>query len=127
MIKDENIMDLSDFAERDIKEEFANLKDSISAIEKLIEAKEQEMPGGDNSALLASKIKTSIRENIEEMSLPVEAKCDALEAKLNVLQESVNEVRNKQDTVNKMMLANTIIMGILLLIGLYIFFLFYVG
>ena len=42
MISEENIIDLSDFAERDIKEEFTRLKDSISVLEKLIDAKDLE-------------------------------------------------------------------------------------
>ena len=34
MIDEKNIIDLSDFGERDIKEEFAHIKDSIMALEK---------------------------------------------------------------------------------------------
>ncbi len=122
MINEQNIMDLSDFAERDIKEEFAHIKDSIVALEKLIEAKEKEPEDSGNN--LAKKLRATIRENIEELSLPVERKCDALEAKLNTVQESINQLKSRQDSIHKLLVANIVCLGVLLFIGLYMFFAF---
>ncbi|MBR5637611.1 MAG: hypothetical protein IKW81_11840 [Pseudobutyrivibrio sp.] len=121
MINEENIIDLSDFAERDIKEEFTRLKDSISALEKLIDAKEQEQQ--EDGGVDFAKIQTTIKENVEEISLPLEQKCDVLEAKLNILQETINQSRSKQDTNGKLVVFNTI--GIVALIVMYV--LFYLG
>jgi hypothetical protein len=112
MINEENIIDLSDFAERDIKEEFTRIKDSISALEKLIDAKEQEQ--SDEGAANMAKIKASIRENVEEISLPLEHKCDVLEAKLNSIQEGLNQVRSRQESRSRLLVLNTIGIGIIL-------------
>ena len=112
MINEENIIDLSDFAERDIKEEFTRIKDSISALEKLIDAKEQEQ--SDEGAANMAKIKASIRENVEEISLPLEHKCDVLEAKLNSIQEGLNQVRSRQESRSRLLVLNTIGRGIIL-------------
>ena len=112
MINEENIIDLSDFAERDIKEEFTRIKDSISALEKLIDAKEQEQ--SDEGAANMAKIKASIRENVEEISLPLEHKCDVLEAKLNSIQEGLNQVRSRQESRLRLLVLNTIGIGIIL-------------
>lgn len=112
MINEENIIDLSDFAERDIKEEFTRIKDSISALEKLIDAKEQEQ--SDEGAANMAKIKASIRENVEEISLPLEHKCDVLEAKLNSIQEGLNQVRSRQESRSRLLVLNTIGIGVIL-------------
>ncbi len=109
MINDENIMDLSDFAERDIKEEVAHIKESITALEQLIEAKEKEEPE-DAGNSLAKKLKATIRENIEELSLPVEAKCDALEVKLNALQDSIETLKTKQKSNTNLLVTNLVVL-----------------
>lgn len=109
MINDENIMDLSDFAERDIKEEVAHIKESITALEQLIEAKEKEEPE-DAGNSLAKKLKATIRENIEELSLPVEAKCDALEVKLNALQDSIETLKTKQKSNTNFLVTNLVVL-----------------
>ena len=114
MISEENIIDLSDFAERDIKEEFTRLKDSISMLEKLIDAKDQEQPEEGNK--LSKQIKSAIRENIEEMSLPLEQKCDVLEAKLNGVQETLNQVKLRQEIRERLLILNTIGLGIIIVI-----------
>ena len=114
MISEENIIDLSDFAERDIKEEFTRLKDSISVLEKLIDAKEQEQ--SEEGPANMAKIKASIRENVEEISLPLEHKCDVLEAKLNSNQEILNQIRSRQDAKYRLLVLNTIGLGIILVI-----------
>lgn len=114
MISEENIIDLSDFAERDIKEEFTRLKDSISVLEKLIDAKDLEQP--EENGNIAKQLKSTIRENIEEMSLPLEQKCDVLEAKLNNIQESLNQVKLRQQIKERLIILNTIGLGIILVI-----------
>lgn len=114
MISEENIIDLSDFAERDIKEEFTRLKDSISVLEKLIDAKDLEQP--EENGNITKQIKSTIRENIEEISLPLEQKCDVLEAKLNSIQEVLNLVKVRQETREKLLILNTIGLGIILVI-----------
>ncbi|SDB05667.1 hypothetical protein SAMN02910298_00130 [Pseudobutyrivibrio sp. YE44] len=124
MIKEENIIDLSDFAERDIKEEVAHIRESITSLEKLIEAKEKTLPD-DTGNNMTRSIKASIREYIEEISLPIEQKCDVLEAKLNALQESVNQVKESQSIRGKLLVANLI--GILLVLIANLYIIFYVG
>lgn len=114
MISEENIIDLSDFAERDIKEEFTRLKDSISVLEKLIDAKDLVQP--EENGNIAKQLKSTIRENIEEMSLPLEQKCDVLEAKLNNIQESLNQVKLRQQIKERLIILNTIGLGIILVI-----------
>ena len=115
MISEENIIDLSDFAERDIKDEFTRLKDSISVLEKLIDAKDLDQQPGD-SGQLSKQIKETIRENIEEISLPIEEKCDALEAKLNSIQDMLNQIMVRQESRQKLLIINTIGLGIILVI-----------
>lgn len=115
MISEENIIDLSDFAERDIKEEFTRLKDSISVLEKLIDSKDLEQPG-ENNGNIAKQLKNSIRENIEEVTLPLEQKCDVLETKLNGIQETLNQVKLRQETREKLLILNSIGLGIILVI-----------
>ena len=121
MISEENIIDLSDFAERDIKEEFTRLKDSISALEKLIDAKDLDVP--EETGDIAKQIKTTIRENIEEINLPLEEKCDALEVKLNGIQETLNQIKIRQESREKLLVLNTIGLGIILVI----YVLYYIG
>ncbi len=121
MINEENIIDLSDFAERDIKEEVAHIRESITSLEKLIEAKEKTLPD-DSSNNMARSIKASIREYIEELSMPVEAKCDALEAKLNTLQESVNQIKESQSIRGKLLIVNLIGILLILFANLYMIF-----
>ncbi|SDH29897.1 hypothetical protein SAMN05421493_101184 [Pseudobutyrivibrio sp. 49] len=114
MISEENIIDLSDFAERDIKEEFTRLKDSISVLEKLIDAKDLEQP--EENGNIAKQLKSTIRENIEEISLPIEQKCDVLEAKLNGIQETLNQVKLRQEIKERLLVLNTIGLGIIFVI-----------
>ena len=121
MISEENIIDLSDFAERDIKEEFTKLKDSISVLEKLIDAKDLDVP--EETGDIAKQIKTTIRENIEEINLPLEEKCDALEVKLNGIQETLNQIKIRQESREKLLVLNTIGLGIILVI----YVLYYIG
>ena len=113
MINDENIMDLSDYADRDIKEEFAHIVDSITSLEKLIDAKESNSENSDSA--IPKYLKATIRENLEELSLPIEEKCDALEQKLNTLNESFNQINIKQQNNGKLLLATTIITGLVLI------------
>ncbi|QFJ55970.1 hypothetical protein [Pseudobutyrivibrio xylanivorans] len=124
MIKDGNIIDLSDFAERDVKEELAHIKESIISLEKLIDAKEQE-PEDSTGNSLARKLKATIRENIEELNLPIEEKCDALEAKLNVIQESISQMKEKQAVNSKIQMVIAVGMLVVTFINLYIFFFIY--
>ena len=114
MISEENIIDLSDFAERDIKEEFTRLKDSISVLEKLIDAKDLEQP--EENGNIAKQLKSSIRENIEEITLPLEQKCDVLEAKLNGIQDTLNQVKLRQEIRERLLILNTIGLGIIVVI-----------
>ncbi|SHI60212.1 hypothetical protein [Pseudobutyrivibrio xylanivorans] len=112
MISEENIIDLSDFAERDIKEEFTRLKDSITVLEKLIDSKDLEQPSENGK--ITRELKNSIRENLEEITLPLEQKCDVLESKLNGIQETLNQVKLRQETREKLLVLNTIGLGIIL-------------
>ena len=121
MISEENIIDLSDFAERDIKEEFTRLKDSISVLEKLIDAKDLEQP--EENGNIAKQLKSTIRENIEEISLPLEQKCDVLEAKLNGIQDTLNQVKLRQEIKERLIILNTIGLGMIILI----YILHYIG
>ncbi len=114
MISEENIIDLSDFAERDIKEEFTRLKDSISVLEKLIDAKDLEQP--EENGNIAKQLKSTIRENIEEISLPLEQKCDVLEEKINNIKETLNQVKLRQQIKERLIILNTIGLGIILVI-----------
>jgi hypothetical protein len=114
MISEENIIDLSDFAERDIKEEFTRLKDSITVLEKLIDSKDLEQPSENGK--ITRELKNSIRENLEEITLPLEQKCDVLESKLNGIQETLNQVKLRQETREKLLVLNTIGLGIILVI-----------
>ncbi len=116
MINDENIMDLSDYADRDIKEEFAHIVDSITSLEKLIDAKETNSANSDNA--IPKYLKATIRENLEELSLPIEEKCDALEQKLNALNESINQVNVKQQSNGKLLLTTTILAGVVLVLSI---------
>ncbi len=119
MINDENIMDLSDYADRDVKEEFAHIKDSIISLEKLIEAKEK---SSDDSDALSKNLKATIRENIEEINLPIEQKCDALESKLNALSDSLNQFKAKQESNGRLLIANLICTGVATIILVSVFF-----
>ena len=119
MINDENIIDLSDFADRDVKEEVAHIRESITSLERLIEAKEKNLPD-DNGSNLTKSIKASMREYIEELSLPIEEKCDVLEVKLNTLQESVNQMKANQSVRGKLLVANLIGILFILAVNLYI-------
>ena len=121
MISEENIIDLSDFAERDIKEEFTRLKDSISVLEKLIDSKD--LGQSEENADIAKTLKSTIRENIEEISIPLEQKCDVLEAKLNGIQDTLNQVKVRQESREKLLVLNTIILGIILVA----YILYYIG
>lgn len=112
MISEENIIDLSDFAERDIKEEFTRLKDSITVLEKLIDSKDLEQ--SSENGKITRELKNSIRENLEEITLPLEQKCDVLESKLNGIQETLNQVKLRQETREKLLVLNTIGLGIIL-------------
>ena len=114
MISEENIIDLSDFAERDIKEEFTRLKDSLSALEELIDSKDASQ--SDENAVLAKVVRSTIRENVEEISIPLEQKCDVLETKLNGIQDSLNQIKVRQDSREKLVVLNTIILGIILVV-----------
>lgn len=125
MIDEKNIIDLSDFGERDIKEEFAHIKDSIMALEKLIDAKEKEPDDKGNS--LSRQLRATIRENMEELNLPIEAKCDALEAKLNGIQDSINQIKTKQESAYKVTVTNMIMLAVILLLVLYIFLFRFLG
>lgn len=122
MINDDNIMDLSDYADRDIKEEFAHIKESITSLENLIDAKEKNLDNSDNA--LPKYLKATIREHLDELSLPIEDKCDALELKINALNESINQINAKQQANGRLLLASTICIGVLLLIVLYLIFSF---
>lgn len=125
MINDENIMDLSDFGDRNVKEEFAHIKDSLISLEKLIEAKENSYENSDDSDEVAPKyLKTTLRESFEELSLPIEEKCDALELKINALTESINQINQQQKTNSKLILCTTIGVGIMVLLVLYVLFSF---
>ena len=121
MISEENIIDLSDFAERDIKEEFTRLKDSISVLEKLIDSKD--LGQSEENADITKTLKSTIRENIEEISIPLEQKCDVLEAKLNGIQDTLNQVKVRQESREKLLVLNTIILGIILVA----YILYYIG
>lgn len=116
MINDENIMDLSDYADRDIKEEFAHIVDSITSLEKLIDAKESNSENSDSA--IPKYLKATIRENLEELSLPIEEKCDALEQKLNTLSDTINQVNLKQQNNGKLLLTTTILAGVVLVLSI---------
>ena len=118
MINDENIMDLSNFGDRNVKEEFAHIKDSLISLEKLIEAKENNYEDSDEVA--PKYLKTTLRESFEELSLPIEEKCDALELKINTLTESINQINQQQKTNSKLILFNTIGVGVMVLLILYV-------
>ena len=121
MISEENIIDLSDFAERDIKEEFTRLKDSISVLEKLIDAKDLEQ--SNDSTDNTKQLDDSLLDDIEEIIAPIEEKCDALEVKLNGIQETLNQVKVRQESREKLLILNTIGLGIILVI----YILYYIG
>ncbi|MBQ7147955.1 MAG: hypothetical protein IJR96_04315 [Pseudobutyrivibrio sp.] len=116
MINDENIMDLSDYADRDIKEEFAHIVDSITSLEKLIDAKESNSENSDSA--IPKYLKATIRENLEELSLPIEEKCDALEQKINTLSDTINQVNLKQQNNGKLLLTTTILAGVVLVLSI---------
>ena len=125
MINDDNIMDLSDFGDRNVKEEFAHIKDSLISLEKLIEAKENNYE--DSEDVAPKYLKTTLRESFEELSLPIEEKCDALELKINTLTESINQIQHQQKNNSKLILCTTIGVGIMLLLVLYVLFFFFFG
>ena len=125
MINDDNIMDLSDFGDRNVKEEFAHIKDSLISLEKLIEAKENNYEDSDEVA--PKYLKATLRESFEELSLPIEEKCDALELKINTLTESINQIQHQQKNNSKLILCTTIGVGIMLLLVLYVLFFFFFG
>lgn len=119
MINEDNIMDLSDYADRNVKEEFAHIKDSIISLEKLIEAKENNSENSESA--LPKYLKASIQENLDELSLPIEEKCDALEQKINTLNETLSQINIKQQNNGKLLLTTAIAVGVLLVIALYQF------
>ncbi len=125
MINDDNIMDLSDFGDRNVKEEFAHIKDSLISLEKLIEAKEKDV--NDSEDVAPKYLKTTLRESFEELSLPIEEKCDALELKINTLTESINQIQHQQKNNSKLILCTAIGVGIMLLLVLYVLFFFFFG
>ena len=97
----------------------------IPRLEKLIEAKEKDV---DDSEDVAPKyLKTTLRESFEELSLPIEEKCDALELKINTLTESINQIQHQQKNNSKLILCTAIGVGIMLLLVLYVLFFFFFG
>lgn len=128
MINDDNIMDLSDFGDRNVKEEFAHIKDSLISLEKLIEAKENNANDSDDTDERAPKyLKSTLRESFEEFSLPIEEKCDALELKINALNETINQINHQQKTNSRLILITTIGIGVMMLIVIYVLFFFFFG
>ena len=102
MIDEENIIDLTDFSDCDVKNE--NIKSK------------------NEGALLEEALNAVLKKNLEKMLVPIEENCDAIESKLNSIQESLNQIKAKQDAREKLIIINTIFLGCVFL-GCFLYYL----
>ena len=102
MIDEENIIDLTNFSDCDVKNENIKAK--------------------NEGALLEEALNAVLKKNLEKMLVPIEENCDAIESKLNSIQESLNQIKAKQDAREKLIIINTIGLGCIFL-GCFLYYL----